>query len=237
MSEEVGEKKEAEVKKEPEVTSAERVTIRSYPSITVQLYILGILALILGVVEFFVNKTEYTRAFGIFFILAFFFLSIVAAFEFPETKFFLLISLIVIIILLYVLLSFMNIIPSMGGLGRFYNAINATFSSHAFIGMGISALFVVFLIWLSRRFNYWVIEPNQVIHKTGLFGKVERYPTRSMRFSIDISDVFEYLLFFRSGRLVMDFPDEKKTVVLTLVPNIKRVDRKIREILGYVEVE
>ena len=221
----------------PEVTAEERLVIRSYPSITVQLYILGIIAIIFGVAEYFITNDTILRAFGITFILAFFFLSIVAAFEFPETKFFLLVSLFIILILLYVLLSFMGYIPHYGGLGYFYSNIDAIIKPHAYFGLGLSALFVVFLIWLSRRFNYWVVEPNQVIHKTGLFGKVERYSTRNMRFSIDISDVFEYLLFFGSGRLVFDFPEERKTIVLPLVPKIKHVEKKIQEILGYVEVE
>jgi len=235
------EAEEAETKVAPpstaEVTPEERITIRSYPHITVQLYILGTLAIIFGIVEMFVDNPNVIKALGVVFILAYIFLAIVVAFEFPETKFFLLIAIIIILILLYVLFSFMGWIPSMGGLGYFYDRLDLSITDHAYLGIGLGSFVVLFLIWLSRRFNYWIVEPNQVLHKTGLFGKLERHPTRSMKFSVNISDVFEYLLFFKSGKLVFDFPSEKKTYVLTLVPNIKHVEKRLQEILGYVEVE
>ncbi len=223
-----------------EVTPEERLIIRSYPHVTVELYILGILALIFGAVEKILDISQHPeimKALGIVFVLTYIFLALIVAFEFPETKFFLLIALVMILILVYVLLSSTGHAYSPGGLKEIYERLNIILSADAFLAFGLGSFVVLFIIWLSRRFNYWVIEPNQVLHKTGLFGKVERYPTRSLRFSIDISDVFEYILFFRSGKVVLDFPDEKKTIVLSMVPNVKRVEKKIQEILGYVEVE
>lgn len=234
---EVAEESETEIKKEPEVTPEEKIVIRSYPAISTLLFILGIISTIFGIAELITSNDTVARALGVVFVLLFVFLSIIVAFEFPETKFFLIIAMIIIVALLYVLLSHLGYIPSSGGLGFVFENVNVVLTSHAYLGIGLGSIFVLFLIWLSRRFSYWVIEPNQVTRKSGLLGKVVRYPTAGMRYSIDIRDVLEYLLFFRCGTLVLEFPSEKKTFVLPMVPNIKKVEKKIERILGYVEVE
>lgn len=228
---------EEEVKKKPEVTPEERIIVRSYPAISTLLFILGIAATIFGIVEWIIPNPTVVKALGVVFILLFVFLSIIAAFEFPETKFFLIVAVIVILALLYVLLSNLGYIPAFGGLEFIFANIDVEISTHAYLGIGLGSIFVLFLIWLSRRFNYWVIEPNQVIRRTGLLGKVIRFPTSGMRYSVEIRDVLEYLLFFRSGTLVLEFPTEKKTFVLTMVPNIKKIEKRIEQILGYIEVE
>ena len=228
---------ETEEEEKPEVTPEERMIIRTYPKISVMLYTLGILALIFGIVELIAPFTEVYRALGLVFVLAYFFLTLTMAFEFTEAKFLLIIALIAILVLLYVLLGYMGILPSGGGLENVYEQLYLIIEPQAYLGIAIVSFFVLFLIWLSTRFNYWIIEPNQVIHRTGIIGKIERYSTSEMKFAIDIKDVFEYIFFFGSGTLILDFPTERRTFALALVPKIKEVEEKLKRILGYVEVE
>jgi len=237
FKEEEPEEVEKEVEEKPEVTPEERIVIRTYPKAAVMLYTLGILALIFGIIEIILPFTDVYRALGLVFVLAYFFLGLTMAFEFTEARFLLILALIAILVLLYVLLGYMGILPEGGGLQNVYQQLYLIIEPQAYLGIALASFFILFLIWLSARFNYWVIEPNQVLHKTGFFGKVERFSTRDMRFSIDIRDIFEYLFFFKSGTLILDFPTERKTFALALVPRIKEIEKKLRVILGYVEVE
>lgn len=226
-----------EYKKEEEpVTPSERIIIRTYPKIAVMAFDMMILSLIFAIISSAVASENVLKALGITFLLAYFFLTLIVAFEFTEWKFLAIVMLIVILVLLYVLLSVMGYIPS-GSLSTVYDMVNPTLSRDAYLGIAILSLIALIFMWFRTRFNYWIIEPNQVIRRTGLFGKYIRYPTRNVRVSVSISDILEYWLFFGSGTIVLEFPLEHKTFVLTMVPRAKEIERRINKILGYVEVE
>ena len=218
-------------------SEVEKIIVRSYPKV-VTLLPTAVLAIIFGTIEsipFIGTLPSVQKALGLVFVLFLIFNVFIIAFEFNEAKTFGLITIVVILVLVYLLLAQLKVVPG-SLLIEALLGVEAYLSSHAYFLVGFGFLFTLFLIWLSRRWDYWIIEPNQITHHRGIFGKIERYPTHGMKYSIEISDIFEYAL-FRSGTLVLYFPSERKMISLPLVPNIKRVERHIQELLGIIEVE
>ncbi|MDQ3693675.1 MAG: hypothetical protein M3464_08610 [Chloroflexota bacterium] len=96
---------------------------------------------------------------------------------------------------------------------------------------------VVFLIvWLiDFRFNYWLIFPNEIIHRHGFLGSVDRYPAPGLEMKSEITDVFEYAM-LRSGRLIIQ-PTKGPAIVLDTVMNIDRKQVQIQRLLDALSVE
>jgi len=215
----------------------DKIIIRAYPKI-ITILPSAILAILFGVIESLPvigSIPEIQKALGLFFIAFLIFNLFIVAFEFNEAKTFGFFALIVILVLLYILLVQIGIIESKT-LFSILAGIDARISHHGYYLFGFGIFLIMFIIWLTRRWDYWVIEPNQVTHHASIFGRVERFPTQGMKYGIEISDIFEYLL-FRSGTLTLYFPSERKIIPLHLVPNIKKVEKSIKELLGIIEVE
>lgn len=95
---------------------------------------------------------------------------------------------------------------------------------------------VLLLLVLARtKFDYWEINSNEIIHRRGILGDVERWPAPNTRMSKEIKDVLEYLL-FRSGRLVLVPPGEQRAIVIDNVPNINAVEAEIQRVLSTLRV-
>lgn len=211
----------------------EKIVIRSYSKI-ITLLPSAIVALIIGLIQQYL-PTHIENFLGTVFLVILFFNILVTAFEFTESKTFGLISLGIIVVLLYIIISQYNIVPS-APLINLIESLNIVLSTQAYYGFATIIIIVCFLSWLSKRWDYWIIEPNQVTHRTGLFGKRERYPTHGMRYGVEIKDIFEYIL-FGSGTLTLYFPGEKRIFVLPLVPRVKTIEAAISKLLGIIEVE
>jgi hypothetical protein len=105
--------------------------------------------------------------------------------------------------------------------------------------------FTVFMTWalillvaaIVVRFHYVKIESNEVIVVGGVLDKRRRFSTMGMRYTKEITDVFEYYLpFVRSGRLVLSFPNESEPLVLEVVIGIDRVIKRLEHITGVMQV-
>ena len=111
---------------------------------------------------------------------------------------------------------------------------------HADAGFYWAMAFVLFVtfafVFLKTRFDYWVITSNEVLHKHGLVGNVERFPAPNLRITKEIQDVFEWLL-LRSGRLVLHPQTERRSLVLELVFNVNKKERVIKELLSKLQVD
>jgi hypothetical protein len=109
--------------------------------------------------------------------------------------------------------------------------MNATFY---WVWSSCVALLLAFA-WLRTRFDYWEIDSNEIVHKRGWFGDVERWPAPNVRMTKEIRDVLEYLL-FRSGRIVLVPANEQRAIVIDHVANIDRVEARIQKLLGALKV-
>ena len=94
---------------------------------------------------------------------------------------------------------------------------------------------IYLLVFINTRFNYWEIQPNEILHHHGFMGDVHRYPTRGLRMKKEITDILEYIL-LRSGTLVMNPVGQERPIVLENVINLNKVEDKIQRLLGTLKV-
>lgn len=101
----------------------------------------------------------------------------------------------------------------------------------------IFAIFsVIFLVaFLGSRLDYWEILPNEVIHRYGMFRRMKRFSTESLRWDKTIPDVMERLM-LGTGTIIMTTPYEKTPIVIEHVMRIGTIDDQIAHILGVKRV-
>ncbi len=105
-----------------------------------------------------------------------------------------------------------------------------------FYGFFTAFLFVILLVvFIQSRFNYFVIKHNEILHRVGYLGDVERFPSPNLRMTKEIPDVFEYLL-LRAGRLVIHPTQSPKALVIENVVNINRVEEDVQHLLSSLSV-
>lgn len=205
------------------------VKIRSYSDV-IYLYPSFLMAIVCGL---WVTLGEPTPAdpgvSGVVFTCVFFFNLSVIAFDYTRLT-----SIIFVLMLVIVGLLAM-IFPAVGdfvqGLMDQPLFMNATF-------YWVWAAFLAFLlalVWVKTRFDYWEIKNQELLHHHGLLGDVERWPAPNMRITKEINDVMEYVL-LRAGRLVMIPARENKALVIKNVPNINRIEREMQAILSSLRV-
>lgn len=95
---------------------------------------------------------------------------------------------------------------------------------------GLFSLLYAF-VWLRTRFDYWEFMPNEVRHRYGVFQKIKRYSTDSLRWDKSVPDMLERML-LASGRIVLTTPHETHPVIIEHVVRIGSVDDQIANILG-----
>lgn len=109
-----------------------------------------------------------------------------------------------------------------------------------FYAMIAAVLAVLMLLaFITTRFNYWVLTPNQLTHKHGILGDERHYATLNMAVEKEIPDVFEFML-FGSGRLIFKpgvGADSHKALVVDNVFRVNRKEKKVREFMGIIKVD
>lgn len=160
---------------------------------------------------------------------------VVLSFDFPRTASLTLLFLIfgVAMGLLLLFRTFPDVLPAVTDvLRRFRPAANATF--YFTVAGTLGVIFAIVLV--GRRFNYWEVRGNELLHHTGLLSDLKRYNASSLRIDKEINDVFEYLL-LRSGTLILHPSGERHAIVLENVPGISRKEEQITKMLGTLKVQ
>ncbi len=106
--------------------------------------------------------------------------------------------------------------------------------SYYFI-FALSILFLFVCVIVSRRFDYWEVRGNELLHHHGVLSDLERFSAPNLRIDKEINDVFEYLL-LRSGRLIMHPSQERRAIVLENVMFISQKEERITRMLGALQV-
>ena len=96
-------------------------------------------------------------------------------------------------------------------------------------------LFLFTCVMISRRFDYWEVRGNELLHHHGVLSDLERFSAPNLRIDKEINDVFEYLL-LRSGRLILHPNQERRAIVLENVFFINRKEERITRMLGALQV-
>ncbi|GEM_PF-151143 len=159
---------------------------------------------------------------------------VVIAFDFPRTTsltwFFAIVS--IAIGLWFVLTLNSWLAPQIvGALLKIKPAANATFY---LIYAGIM-IFLYICVLVSRRFDYWEVKGNELLHHHGFLSNLERFSAPNLRINKEINDLFEYML-LRSGRLIIQASNERRAIVLENVLFINEKEERITKMLGALQV-
>lgn len=219
---------------EDETTS---VVIRPYPKV-VYLYLTWIASIVCGVLQpnligedgsISPAILDKSATIGRIWLWIFIFNMLVISFEFSRIR---------SVAIVFFLLAFvfagiqMDFLPAVGDfLGGLELAMNKIF----YYAMAAFFSIIYLLVFINTRFNYWEIQPNEILHHHGFLGDVHRYPTQRLRMRKEITDVLEYIL-LRAGTLVLDPEGEERPKVLENVINLNKVEDKIQRLLGTLKV-
>ena len=172
---------------------------------------------------------------GVVFQIVFFVNAIVMAFDFPRTASLNLLLLAVAVILGGVLINLhvAEFWPALKGWTQWLVPVANTQFYVLFAGTLALVYFLVLIV--DFRFDYWLVYPNEIVHRRGLLGNVSRYPAPGLEMQKEITDIFEYFL-FSSGRLLIQ-PSKGPAIVLDTVFRVNdKVDR-IQRLLDAISVE
>jgi hypothetical protein len=172
---------------------------------------------------------------GIVFLVVFFANAIVMAFDFPRTSSLNLLLLVVAAVLAGVLIN-LHVVVFWPALQEWTERLVPTASTQFYaIFAGILAVVYLVVLIVDFRFDYWLVYPNEILHRRGLLGNVSRYPAPGLELQKEITDIFEYFL-FGSGRLIIQ-PSKGPPIVLDTVFRVNdKVDR-IQDLLDAISVE
>lgn len=160
---------------------------------------------------------------------------VVLAFDFPRTTsltmFFLLAAIALGAILTFTLRP--QLLPAIGELLKSIRPVaNATFYNVVVVVLAL----IYAAVFISLRFDYWEVRPNELLHHHGLLSDLKRYSAPNLRIDKEINDVFEYLL-LGSGRLILHPSGEPRAIILDNVLFISKKEKAITQMLGALQVE
>ncbi|MFW9827302.1 MAG: hypothetical protein ACFFEY_06925 [Candidatus Thorarchaeota archaeon] len=204
------------------------IYLRSYPKV-IFFYPLLITSLLLWLIQSLIGTPN--SVLGYVWFIVFFVNIFVIAFDFSSTKFFVLILAVVIIVLIVVFLVLPNFSVDFGTF-----SVNIALPYQFYMLMALILAFILGVVILSTRFEYYKIERNEIIHKAGIFSSAERFPVKSLRFKKEIPDVFEFFL-LRAGRFTLMPGKADEVMMLPTVLNVNKVEEHLDWLLSHVSVE
>ncbi len=181
-----------------------------------------------------VGKSTYHNVCARIFLIVFTLNMVVIAFDFPRTTsltwFFAIVAL--SIGTWFILTMYPGLAPTiLHGLLSIKPAANAAFYMVFTAGM----LFLFICVLISRRFDYWEVKGNELLHHHGFLSNLERFSAPSLRIDKEINDLFEHIL-LRSGRLIIHASNERRAIVLDNVLFINQKEDRITKMLGALQV-
>ena len=122
-----------------------------------------------------------------------------------------------------------------GYLGRLFGSINIQVNTQFFGFMSLGLGFLLALVFVNSRFNYYEVNAREILHHHGYLGDIQRWSTEGLEMNKEISDVVEYML-MRSGRLIFQPATSKKAIVLDNVAGVNRIEQSVNDLLSIVAV-
>ncbi len=214
----------------------DQITIRSYPKV-VFLYPVLVFSLICGTWQLLSEggiESEAAPIAGEIFFVVLALNLLVISFEFSRFKtvaiFFFLLA--VFFLLLYLgtrwqVLQFIR---------DFVLAFDLRVSNHFYFTLGTYLSVILTGVFITTRFDYWIVKSNEILHKEGFLGDVKRYPSPNLKMTKEINDVFEFFL-LGAGRVVIYPTSEKQAIVLDHVLWVNSKERRIQDLLSSLSVE
>ena len=224
----------ATVPGEDETTS---VVIRPYPKV-VYLYLTWIASIVCGVLQpnlldeagnVSPGALDTSATIGRIWLWIFIFNLLVISFEFSRIRSVAIVFFVLAFVFAGIQLQFL------AGVGDFLGGLELMMNKTFYYTMAAFFSIIYLLVFINTRFNYWEIQPNEILHHHGFLGDVHRYPTQRLRMRKEITDALEYIL-LRAGTLVLDPEGEERPKVLENVINLNKVEDKIQRLLGTLKV-
>ncbi len=202
------------------------IYLRSYPKV-IFFWPLAIVSLVLWLLQLLDANNPFALL-GNIWLIVFFVNLFIVAFDFSSTKFFVLILVIIIVVILLVFL-----VPGWADFSG--PEFNPGLTDKFYLVITLMMAFILGLVVLGSRFDYWKIERNEIYHKTGIFSSAERMPTKSLRILKEIPDVFEFFI-LRAGSITL-MPGHGDVIPLNTVLNINKKQKQIDYLLSHVSIE
>ena len=207
------------------------MTLRNYPKV-IFFYPLFFTSLILWLLQLAITQGGTPIAlFGFIWMIVFFINLVIIGFDFSSTKFFILLLIVIIFVLLFFFLVLPNITIEAIPLPREYNI---EMTDQFYLVTTLLLGFILLIVIISTRFDYWIIERNEIYHKKGILADADRYPTGSLKLKKEITDVFEFFI-LKAGSLKLYVKGDDFR--LPTVLNINKKIEKINTLLSHLEVE
>ncbi|MFX1385925.1 MAG: hypothetical protein ACFE9M_01800 [Promethearchaeota archaeon] len=203
------------------------IFLRNYPKV-IFFYPLLITSFILWLIQMFIAEEP---VLGYIWFIVFFVNIFVIAFDFSSTKFFVLILAIVILALIVAFLIIPSGITIISGIH-----IDLGLPWEFYLLMTLILAFILGIVIISSRFDYYKIERNEIFHKKGIFHSADRFPVKSLRFKKEIPDVFEFFM-LRAGKMVIMPGHSDEVMILPTVLNINKKEDQLDWLLSHVSVE
>lgn len=209
-----------------ESRAPETIIIRSWPKL-IFMWPTALLALLFGILQVFLPG--WNNVFGGVFLVCLALNMIVLSFDFPRSTSLTVFLTVAAVALGLILLNqrFAIIAPLKHWLGSL--ELNASRDFYFTIAVAMGLMYVA--MGILTRFDYWELNSNELSHRTGLLGDVERFSTAGLKLNTEIKDVFEYLL-AGSGRVILNIPGNPRPVVLDNVLRIRRLMEQSKELLS-----
>lgn len=122
-----------------------------------------------------------------------------------------------------------------GYLGKVFGSIDIQVNPAFFGFMSAGLGFLLALVFINSRFNYYEVNAREILHHHGYLGDIQRWSTEGLEMNKEINDVVEYLL-MRSGRLIFQPATSKKAIVLDNVAGVNRIEQSVNDLLSVVAV-
>lgn len=123
----------------------------------------------------------------------------------------------------------------MGPIGRILGDIDIPLPApfYGFFGAFLGFLFLI--VFVNSRFNYYEINPREILHHHGYLGDITRWSTDGLEMNKEIYDMAEYLL-LRSGRLILQPASSRKAIVIDNVMSVNRIEVRVNDLLSVMAV-
>jgi len=203
------------------------IFLRTYPKI-IFFWPLLITSFVLWMIQ---ALTDPNSVLGYIWFIVFFVNIFITAFDFSSTKFFVLILAIVIVVLVLIFLVLPNFTVDLVGI-----TLDLALPWAFYMINTIILLFILGIVFISTRFDYYKVERNEIYHKMGIFSTAERFPVKSLRFKKEIPDVFEFFM-LRAGKLTIMPGKADEVMILNTVLNINKKEKQLDWLLSHVSVE
>lgn len=110
-------------------------------------------------------------------------------------------------------------------------------SADFFAIYGFIFLTLLFLAMFFRRhFEYYQLSSNEMLRKFGVLGDSERFNSPEIHFKKHITDVFESLLLFGAGDLIITTVNGREFHINN-VPHINKLEKRITKLLSRLDVD